>query len=126
MVLQHSRRNWGCLYLPHKTLNSCASFGFCTWYFMANKVPGFEINTSCIKSTYKAKVRSKSYRMRGMTEYQEDEKEVERKAMREASRTGAALVSESGAGAAEEHPIRRTRHVMPKRLEPLLPKVNPA
>ena len=56
--------------LPHKMPNSYVSFGFCTWYFMTNKVPGFRINTSCIKGikfTYKAKVRTKGYRMRGIT-----------------------------------------------------------
>ena len=52
--------------------------------------------------------------MREMTEYQEAEKEAKREARREASRTGVALVSEYGAGAAEEHPVRRTRHAMPK------------
>ena len=78
---------------------------------MANKVLGFGINTSCIKdikSTYKAKVGSKGYRMRGMTEYQEAEKESEREARREASKIRATLVSESGVGATEEHPVWRT------------------
>jgi len=91
---------------PHKMPNSYASVGFCLWYFITNKVPKFEINTSCIKgikSTYKAKVRTKGCRMRGMTEYQEVEKKAEREARREVSRTGAALMLESGAGAAEEH-----------------------
>ena len=50
-----------------------------------------------------------------MTKYQEAEKEAKKEARREASRTRAALALESGAGAAEEHPVRRTRHVMPKR-----------
>ena len=75
--------------LPHKMPNSYASLDFCTWYFMANKVLGFRINTSCIKgskSMYKAKVGSKGCRMRGMTEYQEAEKEVEKEARREARR----------------------------------------
>ena len=75
---------------------------------MANKVPGFGIKTSCIKvikSTYKAKVGSNSYQMRGMTEYQKAEKKAEREARREASRTGAASVSVFGARAAEEHPV---------------------
>ena len=60
---------------------------------MANKVPGFGINTSCIKdikSTYKAKVGSKGCRMRGMTEYQEVEREVKREARRGSSRIGVA------------------------------------
>jgi len=45
---------------------------------MANQVPGFRINTLCIrsiKSTYKTKLGSKGCRMRGMSEYQEAEKE---------------------------------------------------
>ena len=61
---------------------------------MANKVPGFGINTSCIKgikSTYKTKVGSKGCQIRGITEYQEAEKE----ARREASRAEAASGSES-------------------------------
>ena len=64
--------------LPHKTPNFYVSFGFCSWYFMANQVPGFGINTSFIrgiKSMYKTKLGSKGYRMRGMNEYQEAEKE---------------------------------------------------
>jgi len=68
--------------LPHKTPNSYASLDFCTWYFMANKVREFEINTSCIKgikSTYKVKVGSKGCRMRGMIEYQEAEKEAKKR-----------------------------------------------
>jgi len=28
--------------LPHKTPNFYASFGFCSWYFMANQVPELE------------------------------------------------------------------------------------
>ena len=71
---------------------------------MANKVPGFETNTSCIKgikSAYKAKKRSKGCRMRGMIEYQEAEKEAKKEARREASRAGAASGSKSEAGAAE-------------------------
>ena len=73
--------------------NFYTSLGFCTWYFIANKVPGFGTNTSCIKgikSTYKAKEGSKVCR----PEYQEAE--------REASRTEEAPESESEAGAAEE------------------------
>ena len=83
---------------------------------MANKVPGFGINTSYIKgikSTYK--VRSKDCRMRGMTEYQKAEREAEKEARRETSMNGAALALESEAGAAKEHPIRRTQHAVPKR-----------
>jgi len=64
--------------LPHKTPNFYASFDFCSWYFRANQVPEFGINTSCIrgiKSTYKTKLGTKGCRMRGMTEFQKIEKE---------------------------------------------------
>jgi len=57
--------------LPHKMPNSYASLDFCTWYFMANNVPRFEINISCIKVikyVYKAKEVSKGYQMREITE----------------------------------------------------------
>jgi len=67
---------------------------------MANKVPGFGIHISCIKgikSMYKAKVGSKCYRMRGITEYQEAKKEAKKEARREATRAGEASGSESGA-----------------------------
>ena len=106
MVLQRNGGTGAVFTLPHKTPNSYASLGFCTWYFMANKVPGFGINTSCIKgikSTYKAKVGSKGCQMRAMTEYQEAEKEAKREARRKASIAGAASGSRSGAGTAEEH-----------------------
>ena len=46
---------------------------------MANQVPRFAINTSCIrgiKSTYNTKLGSKGCRMRGMDEFQAAEKEV--------------------------------------------------
>jgi len=85
---------------------------------MVNKVPGFGINTSCIKdikSTYKAKVGSKGCRMREMTEYQEAEKEAKKEARREASRVRAASESESGEEGAKEHPIQKTRYGVPRR-----------
>ena len=50
-----------------------------------------------------------------MSEYQEAERETEREARRETGKTRAALVLESGAGATEEHPVRRTRQVMSNR-----------
>jgi len=81
-------------------------------------VPGFEINTSCIKgikSIYKAEEWFKGYRIRGMTEYQEAKREAEKEARRKASKIEAAPESESGAGAAEEQSTRRTRQAMPKR-----------
>jgi len=102
--------------LPHRTPNCYTSLSFCTWYFIASRIPSFGMNTSCIKSiktSYKVKSGSKS-RMRGMSEYQEAEKEAEREAKREASGTGAALMSEPGAGAAKEYPVLRTQHAVPK------------
>ena len=45
---------------------------------MVNQVPGFGINTSCIrgiKSTYKTKLGSKGCQMQGMDEFQAEEKE---------------------------------------------------
>jgi len=72
-------RGTGAIFtLPHKNPNFYASFDFCSWYFMANQVPGFGINTSYIrgiKSTYKTKLGSKGCRMRGMDEFQAAEKE---------------------------------------------------
>jgi len=57
--------------LPHRTPNCYTSLSFYTWYFLASRVPGFKMNTSCIKSikaSYKVKSGSKSH-MRGMSEY---------------------------------------------------------
>jgi len=78
------------------------------------RVPGFEMNTSSIKSikpSYKAKSGSKGSQMRGMSEYMKAEREAEKGA----SRTEAAPGSESGAGAAEEQSTRSTRQAVPKR-----------
>jgi len=66
--------------LLYRTPNCHTHLSFCTWYFLASRVPGFGINSSCIKSikaSYKAKLESNK-RMRGMTEYQEAEKETGR------------------------------------------------
>jgi len=75
------------------------------------------MNTFCIKSTkasYKVKSGSKSC-MRGMSEYQEAEREAERDAIRETSRTGVTSMYEPVVEAAEEHPVRRAQHVVSKR-----------
>ena len=64
---------------------------------MANQVPGFGINTLCIrgiKSTYKTKLGSKGCRMRGMNEFQEAEKEGG-ESRREVRRTRIAVRSQS-------------------------------
>ena len=50
-----------------------------------------------------------------MSEYQEAERETESEIRKETSRTGAALVLESDAGDAEEHPVRTARQVVSKR-----------
>ena len=75
------------------------------------------MDTSCIKSikaSYKVKLVSKS-RMRGMSKYQETEREAEKEARKETGRTEAASGSGVRVGAAEEHPIQRIRHAVPKR-----------
>ena len=64
--------------LPHKTPNYYTSLSFCTWYSLASRMPGFRINTSCIKSikaSYETKLES-NRRMRGMDEYQAAERET--------------------------------------------------
>jgi len=64
--------------LPHKTPNCYTSLSFCTWYSLASKMPGFEINTLCIKSikaSYKDKLESNK-RVRGIDKYQATEKET--------------------------------------------------
>ena len=65
--------------LPHRTPNSYASLSFCTWYVIVNTVPGYGMNTSCIKatkSTYNACKGSKTIHKKRMSEYLEAEKEV--------------------------------------------------
>ena len=82
---------------------------------IAIRVPDFGMNISCIKSikaSYKVKSGSKS-RMRGMNEYMKTEKKAEKKSRKETVRTEAASGTESGAGAAEEHPTQRVRHNVP-------------
>jgi len=80
MVLSIAGETGAVFTHPHNTPNFYTSFCFCTWYFIANKVPGFGTNTSCIKglkSTYKAKEGSKGCRIRAMTKYQEADREAE-------------------------------------------------
>ena len=105
--------------LPHKTPNFYASFSFYSWYFMANQVPGFGINTSYIrgiKSTYKTKLGSKGCRMRGMDEFQAAEKEERGESKREVSLTGTAAVKpEPQIVTTKEQPARKSRRAMAKR-----------
>jgi len=108
--------------LPHRTPNCHTSLSFCTWYFLTSRVPGFRINTSCIKSikaSYKAKLDSKK-RVRRMTEYQEAEREttgkVEMEPRREVSRTGATTTEpKPRVIASKEQSTRRSQQVMAKR-----------
>ena len=95
MVFIVVRRIRAVFSLPHRTPNCYISISFCTWYFLASRVPSFRMNTSCIKSikaSYKVKLGSKSH-MRGMSEYREAEREAEREAIRETSRIGVASMS---------------------------------
>jgi len=103
--------------LSHKMPNCYTSLSFCTWYFIASRVPNFGMNISYIKSikaSYKMKSGSQS-RIRGMSECMEAEREAKKEARKETGRTKTASGSESGAGAVEEQPTRRTRHAVPKR-----------
>ena len=96
---------------------------------MANKVPRFGINASCIKSfksTYKANEGSKGCRMRGMTEYQEAEKKTEKRP------GGRPAEQEQLRGQSLEQewlrsiPLGGLGKLCPSVLEPLLFKVSPA
>ena len=64
--------------------------------------------------------------MRGMNEYMEAEREAEKEAKKEVSRTENAPGSESGAGAVEEQPTRRTWQAVPKRLRDSASKDEPS
>ena len=64
--------------LPLRSPNVYASLSFYTWYVIANMVPGYEMNASCIKaikSTYSAHRGSKIAHKKGMNKYLEAEKE---------------------------------------------------
>jgi len=58
--------------LPQKVPNSYASLGFCAWYVIADSVPGYNINSTCIKrikAMFQTKKGSKSTRLKGMDEF---------------------------------------------------------
>ena len=62
--------------LPQKVLNSYASLRFYTWYVIADSVPGYNINSTCIKkikSMFQAKKGSQSTRLKGMGEFLQTE-----------------------------------------------------
>jgi len=58
--------------LRQKVLNSYASLEFCTWYVIADLVPGYNINSTCIKkikAMLQAKKGSKSTRLKGWVNF---------------------------------------------------------
>ena len=92
--------------LPHKTPNCYTSLSFCTWNSLASRMPGFGINTSCIKSikaSYKDKLESNK-RVRGMDEYQTAERE-----------TGGEVGMGSKAAAPKGQPAKKSRQAVSKR-----------
>jgi len=52
--------------LSQKVLNSYTSLKFCVWYVIADSVPGYNINSTCVKKI-KA-MSSKTIRLRGTDE----------------------------------------------------------
>ena len=65
--------------LPRRPPNVYISLSFCTWYVIANTVPGYKMNAffiKAIKSAYSAHRGSKTACKKGMNEYLEAEKEV--------------------------------------------------
>jgi len=96
--------------LPQRSANTYTSHCFCTWYIIANTVPAYETNASCIKaikSTYGAYRGFKTIRKKGMNEYLEAEKEA-----------GIYEAAERVIGTAEEYSVRKSRQAMAKRAHP--------
>jgi len=65
--------------LPQKTLNSNTNLGFCTWYVIADSVPGYNINNTCIKwikAMFQAKKGSKNFSLKEMDEFLQAELEI--------------------------------------------------
>jgi len=86
--------------LPQQMPNSFMSPGFYTWYIIANTLPGFGINTSCIKAIkfmYNAIKGPITSQMRGMNEYLEAEKEAGRYEAAQESKRGAETTIECSA-----------------------------
>ena len=76
-----ARGTWAIFSLPQKALNSYTSLSFCMRYIITYTVPGFGINTSCIKaikSMYNARRGPNASRIREMNEYLEAEKQAGR------------------------------------------------
>ena len=66
--------------LQQKVLNSDASLRFCTWYIIADSVPSYSINYTCIKkikAMFQAKKGSKSTHLKGMSEFLQTELELD-------------------------------------------------
>ena len=85
---------------------------------MANQVPEFGINTSCIrgiKSTYKTKLGSKGCMMREMNEFQEAEKKEGDESRREVRRTWiAAAEPELRTVTTKKQPAKRSQRAVAK------------
>jgi len=72
-----ARGTWVTFSLSQRTPNSYSSISFCTCYVITNMVPGYGMNTSClkaIKSAYSACKGFKTTRTKGMNKYLEAEK----------------------------------------------------
>ena len=60
------------LSLPQRMPNSYTTLGYCTWYVIADLMPGYNINNSClkeIKAFYNACKNSKNTHVKGMSEF---------------------------------------------------------
>ena len=65
--------------LPHKVSNSYARVGFCAWYMIADSIPGYNINITCIKrikAMFHAKKGFKTTHLKGMDEFIQAELEA--------------------------------------------------
>jgi len=99
--------------LPQRTPNSYNSLSFCTRYIIADMVPVYGTNISCIKaikSTYSACKGSKTTRKKGLNEYLKAEKD--------AGIYEAAQESERGAKTAKERFAKKSRQALTKRAQP--------
>ena len=66
--------------LPQKVPNSYASLEFCAWYIIADSVPSYNINSTCIKwikAMFQVKKGSKTTHLKGMDEFLQAELEVD-------------------------------------------------
>jgi len=98
--------------LPQKTPNSYASIGFCVWHIIANLVPGYNRNNTCIKkikALYQAKKGSKNTRLKRMNEFLEAELEVGQAKTADISGYGEEIAEESRPKCSGGMIMKRTR-----------------